>query len=103
MNIEEATALAEAEIEEAKPLYKQVNNERLEFDSADYDQAVIDLANSKMYEANEKWSQDRAENYPSMLEFVEAYTEKEILTESTKWDAYVEKYNQVRTDFPKPS
>lgn len=103
MNIEEATALAEAEIEEAKPLYKQVNNERLEFDSADYDQAVIDLANSKMYEANEKWSQDRAENYPSMVEFVEAYTEKEILTESAKWDAYVEKYNQVRTDFPKPS
>ena len=103
MNIEEATALAEAEIEEAKPLYKQVNNERLEFDSADYDQAVIDLANSKMYEANEKWSQDRAENYPSMVEFVEDYTEKEILTESAKWDAYVEKYNQVRTDFPKPS
>ncbi len=103
MNIEEATALAEAEIEEAKPLYKQVNNERLEFSSADYDQAVIDLANSKMYEANEKWSQDRAENYPSMVEFVEAYTEKEILTESAKWDAYVEKYNQVRTDFPKPS
>ena len=42
MNIEEATALAEAEIEEAKPLYKQVNNERLEFSSADYDQAVMD-------------------------------------------------------------
>ena len=103
MNIEEATALAEAEIEEAKPLMKQVNSEVMEFSSADYDQAVIDLANSKMYEANEKWSQDRAENYPSMVEFVEAYTEKEILTESAKWDAYVEKYNQVRTDFPKPS
>ena len=103
MNIEEATALAEAEIEEAKPLMKPVNNEVMEFSSADYDHAVIDLANSKMYEANEKWSQDRAENYPSMLEFVEEYTEKEILPESTKWDAHVEKYNQVRTDFPKPS
>ena len=103
MNIEEATALAEAEIEEAKPLMKQVNSEVMEFSESDYQQAVIDLANSKMYEANEKWSQDRAENYPSMVEFVEAYTEKEILTESAKWDAYVEKYNQVRTDFPKPS
>ena len=50
MNIEEATALAEAEIEEAKPLMKQVNNEVMEFSSADYDQAVIDLANSKMYD-----------------------------------------------------
>jgi len=33
---------------------------------------------------------------------LEAYTEKEILGESTKWDEYVEKYNQVKTDYPKP-
>ena len=103
MTIDEATALAEQEIEEAKPLYKQVNNERLEFSQADYDQAVIDLANNKMFEANEKWSQDRAEHYPSMVEFMEAYTEKEILEDSTKWDEYVVNYNQVRTDYPKPS
>ena len=103
MTIDEATALAEQEIEEAKPLYKQVNNERLEFSQSDYDQAVIDLANLKMFEANEKWSQDRAEHYPSMVEFMEAYTEKEILEDSTKWDEYVVNYNQVRTDYPKPS
>ena len=41
--------------------------------------------------------------YPSLLEFVEAYTEKEIGGDSTKWDAYVVKYNQVRTDNPEPS
>jgi len=103
MTIDEATALAEQEIEEAKPLFKMVNNERLEMSQADYDQAVIDLANAKMYEANEKWSQDRAEHYPSMVEFMEAYTEKEILEDSTKWDEYVVNYNQVRTDYPKPS
>ena len=103
MTIDEATALAEQEIEEAKPLYKQVNNERLEFSQSDYDQAVIDLANAKMFEANEKWSQDRAEHYPSMVEFMEAYTEKEILEDTTKWDEYVVNYNQVRTDYPKPS
>ena len=103
MTIDEATALAEAQIEEAKPLYKQVNSERLTFSQSDYDQAVIDLANQLMYEANEKWSQDRAENYPSLIEFVEAYTEKEILADSTKWDAYVVKYNQVRSDYPKPA
>ena len=45
--LEELTTEATAEIEAAKPLYKQVNNERLEFDSADYDQAITDLANSK--------------------------------------------------------
>ena len=45
----------------------------------------------------------RAEEYPSILEFIEAYTEKEIGGDTTKWDAYVVKYNQVRTDNPKPS
>ena len=40
--LEELTAEATAEIEAAKPMYQQVNNERLEFTDADYDQAVID-------------------------------------------------------------
>jgi hypothetical protein len=38
-----------------------------------------------------------------MVEFIEAYTEKEILDDSTKWDEYVVKYNEVRSDYPKPS
>ena len=33
--------------------------------------------------------------------FLEAYTEKEIGGDSTKWDAYVIAYNKVRTDNPK--
>ena len=48
------------------------------------------------------YARSRALAYPSLSEFVEAYTEKEILGDSTKWDAYVLKYNQVRTDNPKP-
>ena len=39
---------------------------------------------------------------PSQLAFVEAYTEKEILGESAKWDAYVVDYEKVRSDHPKP-
>ena len=65
-------------------MMKSVNGEVIQTMMSDYDQAVIDLANAKMYEANEKWSQDRAENYPSMVEFLEAYTEKEILEEFSK-------------------
>ena len=38
---------ADAEIESAKPMYKQVNNERMEFEDSDYAQAKIDLGNSK--------------------------------------------------------
>ena len=52
---------------------------------------------------NTQYQINRATEYPSSKEFMEAYTEKEILGDSTKWDAYVVKYNQVRTDNPKPS
>ena len=40
--------------------------------------------------------------YPELKEFTEAYTEKEIGGDSTKWDAYVTKYNLVRSNNPKP-
>ena len=36
--------------------------------------------------------------YPVTKEFIEAYTEKEIGDDTTKWDAYVVKYNKVRSD-----
>tara|TARA_Y100000310_G_scaffold322682_1_gene382000 strand:- start:358 stop:699 length:342 start_codon:yes stop_codon:yes gene_type:complete len=44
----------------------------------------------------------RKDAYPSVADFMEAYTEKEIGSDSTKWDAYVIAYNKVRTDNPKP-
>ena len=43
----------------------------------------------------------RAAEYPSLQEFAEAYCEKEIGGDSTKWDAYKTAYNKVRTDNPK--
>tara|TARA_Y100000296_G_scaffold82862_1_gene112680 strand:- start:1720 stop:2037 length:318 start_codon:yes stop_codon:yes gene_type:complete len=51
---------------------------------------------------NEKYKRNRAKAYPALSDFVEAYTEKEILDKTDKWDAYVENYNKVRSDFPKP-
>ena len=39
--------------------------------------------------------------YPITKEFIEAYTEKEIGGDSTKWDAYKTAYNKVRSDNPK--
>jgi len=41
-------------------------------------------------------------SYPNLKEFAEAYTEKEIGGDDTKWNEYVTKYNKVRTDNPKP-
>ena len=40
--------------------------------------------------------------YPELKEFAEAYCEKDIGGDSTKWDAYVTKYNLVRNNNPKP-
>ena len=48
------------------------------------------------------YARAREESYPITKEFIEAYTEKEIGGDSTKWDAYVVKYNKVRSDNQKP-
>jgi len=47
------------------------------------------------------YSRTRETAYPPIQDFMEAYTEKEIGSVSTKWDAYVTAYNKVRTDNPK--
>ncbi len=51
--------------------------------------------------ASVTYDQKRRIAYPSLQEFAEAYTEKEIGSNDTKWNEYVIKYNKVRTDNPK--
>ena len=47
------------------------------------------------------YARERENAYPPIMEFIEAYTEKEIGGDNTKWNEYVTKYNKVRTDNPK--
>ena len=47
------------------------------------------------------YARKREAAYPSTKDFMEAYTEKEIGGDTTKWDAYVINYNKVRTENPK--
>jgi len=47
------------------------------------------------------YARKREEEYPPTKDFMEAYTEKEIGGDSTKWDAYIINYNKVRTENPK--
>jgi hypothetical protein len=47
------------------------------------------------------YARKREAEYPSTKDFMEAYTEKEIGGDTTKWDAYVINYNKVRTENPK--
>ena len=97
--LEELTVKATAEIEAAKPLFKQVNNERLEFDESDYDQAITDLANSKYDEQENGYKRARQEAYPSVGDQLDMlYWDK--VNDTTTWkDAIAD----VKSDNPKPS
>ena len=52
------------------------------------------------YDAQD-YARAREAAYPSTKDFMEAYTEKEIGGDTTKWDAYVINYNKTRSDNPK--
>ena len=67
-------------------------------------QAEIDaeIARLQAEQDAKAYARTRADAYPSVADFMEAYTEKEIGSSSTKWDAYVTAYNKVRSDNPKP-
>ena len=97
--LEELTTEATAEIEAAKPLYKQVNNERLEFDSADYDQAITDLANSKWNEQQFGYIQARQEAYGSIADQLDMQY-WDAVNDTTTWKDHIAK---VKSDNPKPS
>ena len=63
-------------------------------------ESEIETAEAAWHTAND-YKFARSDAYPSVDDFMEAYTEKEIGSDSTKWDAYVIAYNKVRTDNPK--
>ena len=99
MTLEEFTVEATAEIEAAKPLYKQVNNERLEFTSADYDQAIIDLANSKWNEQEFGYIEARQQAYGSVQDQLDMQYWDGV-NDTTIWADHIA---QVKSDNPKPS
>ena len=96
---QELQAQADQEIEDAKPLYKQVNNERLEFTEDDYAQAKTDLGNSKWNEQQFGYIQARQEAYGdlgSQLDMM--YWDK--VNDTSTWQDHIA---QVKSDNPKPS
>ena len=95
---EELQAQADAEIEAAKPMYKQVNNERMEFSDADYDQAKIDLGNSKWEEQQFGYIQARQEAYGSVPDQLDMMYWDQV-NGTTTWKDYIAK---VKSDNPKP-
>ena len=96
---QELQAIADQEIEDAKPLYKQVNNERLEFSDDDYAQAKIDLGNSKWQEQQYGYIQARQEAYGSIADQLDMQY-WDAVNGTTTWKDHIA---QVKSDNPKPS
>ena len=96
--LEELTTEATAEIEAAKPLFKQINSERIEFTDDDYDQAITDLANSKFDEQENGYKTARQEAYGSIADQLDMQY-WDAVNGTTTWKDHIA---QVKTDNPKP-
>ncbi len=96
---QELQAQADQEIEDAKPLYKQVNNERLEFTDDDYAQAKTDLGNSKWEAQQFGYIQARQEAYGSIADQLDMQY-WDAVNDTTTWKDHIAK---VKSDNPKPS
>jgi len=94
----ELQTLADQEIEDAKPLYKQVNNERLEFTDDDYAQAKIDLGNNKWEIQQFGYVQARQEAYGSIADQLDMQYWDSV-NGTTTWKDHIAK---VKSDNPKP-
>lgn len=96
---QELQALADQEIEDAKPLYKSVNGVVSEFTDEDYQQAKTDLG-------NDKWDQQQ-NGYKAARQF--AYGSIQDQLDMQYWDAvngtttWKDHIAQVKSDNPKPS
>ena len=92
---EELQAIADQEIEDAKPLYNQINNERVEKTADDYAQAKIDLGNYKWEVQQFGYIEARQEAYPSIEDQLDEIFHNGI----DSWKAIIQ---QVKDDNPKP-
>ena len=96
--LEELTVVATQEIEEAKPMYKQVNSQRLEFTDSDYAQAITDLANSKFDQQENGYKQARQEAYGSIADQLDMiYWDGKNSTTT-----FQDHIDSVKADNPKP-
>ena len=95
---DELQALADQEIDDAKPLYKQVNSERMEFSEEDYAQAKIDLGNSKWEAQQFGYIQARQEAYGSVADQLDMQYWDSV-NDTTTWKDHIA---QVKADNPKP-
>ena len=102
--LEELTATAQAEIDAKKTanggdgMFAQVNNDRREFTDAEYDQAVIDKANSDFDQQENGYKTARQEAYGSIQDQLDMQYWDGV-NGTTTWAEHIA---QVKADNPKP-
>jgi phosphoribosylformylglycinamidine (FGAM) synthase-like enzyme len=101
--IEQFRTEATSEIESAKPMYAQVNNERREFTDAEYDQAIEDLAQSKLDEQDNGYARDRQQAYPALAEQLDMLYHDMTAGKGDKTGDWYKAIKKVKDDNPKPS
>ena len=101
--IEQFRTEATSEIESAKPLYAQVNNERREFTDSEYDQAIEDLAQSKLDEQDNGYARDRQQAYPAFAEQLDMLYHDMTAGKGDKTGDWYKALKKVKDDNPKPS
>ena len=94
---------ATSEIECKKPMYKQVNSERLELSKADYDQAIEDLAQAKLDKQDNGYKRDRQESYPALAEQFDLLYHDMVAGKGDKTGEWFKAIKKVKDDNPKPS
>ena len=103
--IEELTASAQTAIDALKTanggdgMFAQVNNERREFTEAEYDQAVVDKANSDFDLQENGYKQARQEAYGSIGDQLDMQY-KDLVDGTTTWKDHIA---TVKSDNPKPA
>jgi hypothetical protein len=101
--IEQFRTEATSEIESAKPMYAQVNNERREFTDAEYDQAIEDLAQSKLDAQDNGYARARQEAYPALAEQLDLLYHDMTSDKGDKTGEWYKAVKKVKTDNPKPA
>ena len=98
----ELQAIADQEIDDAKPMYAQVNNERREFTDAEYDQAKIDLGNSKWEAQQFGYVQARQEAYGSIGDQLDLLYHDMTAGKGDKTGEWYKAIKAVKDANPKP-